>query len=884
MFARLRSFWRSAAKRREMEGDLDDEMRFHVEARAEQLMRERALPRAEAERTARVEFGGTENYQEECRESRGVRWIDDLRQDLRYGARSLRKNPGLMIVAVLTLAIGVGCTSLLFSMVQQWVLQALTYPQTDKLAVLWKIDSKKGWTSGVSALDFQDWREQNRVFESLSAWAPEDFNVTGGGRPERIHGARVSANFFRTLGVVPVAGRDFAEGEDRNGASGGGRVAIISSGLWRERFQSKLTDQTIQLNGETYTIAGVAPENFHFTLMGRANIWAPLVFTEKERSDRANGWLQIIGRRKSDVAAAAVAPGMNSVAQNLEKQYPDTNTNVAVLVRTLSEELGRHVGNQGLYTGVVVAICITLIGCSNLAGIFLARALTRRREMSVRLALGAKRSRLARQLIAENAVLLPAAVAAGLWIVRVSEDWISTAIPFENRGYLPNYGQLYMDSAVLVYAFGVALLSVLLFSISPVLEGWRLNLTSALKESGGASSAGASSQRLRQALVICQVVLAMIVIVPGGLTTKEMALVLRESPGFRADHLLTAEIALPAAKYSEPARRRAFYDELLQKLRGVPQVESVAASEIIPFGHRENWLPFWIAGQAEPAPGEVPATLTTAATPEYASTLGLTLLSGRFVSEKDGPGNLPIVVVSQTLAQRYLPNQEAAGHRLRIGRDSPVWYNIVGIVRDVKVYNLGDAPMAQSYTSFAQAPAAMMNLVVRTKGDPSAFTTAAQSAVWSIDKELPLAGIEPLQQRIDDEQAPLRIFTWFNGIFAVVALFLAGIGIYGVMAYLVESRSREIGIRVACGADRRSIFWLVLSGAGRLVAIGLGVGLLGAYGVSQILLSELEKVRGGTLEVYAIAVVVLCAAVLLASFVPLRRATRVDPLLVLRSE
>ena len=324
MFAKLRSFWRSATKRPVMESDLDDEMRFHVDARTEQLVQS-GVPHEEALRRARIEFGGTENYQEECRESRGVRWLDDLKQDVRYGSRSLRKSPGLMIVAVLTLAIGVGSTSLLFSMVQQWVLQSVTFPQAERLAVLWKIDSKKGWTSGVSVQDFEDWREQNQVFETLSAWVTDEFNVAGGERPERIHGARVSANFFRTLGVVPVAGRDFADGEDRAAA---GRVAIISSGLWRERFRSTLRDQTIQLNGEAYTIAGVLPEDFHFTLMGRANIWVPLTVTDKERGDRANGWLDVIGRRRTNLAASSVTPGMNSVARNLER-VADHATNIA---------------------------------------------------------------------------------------------------------------------------------------------------------------------------------------------------------------------------------------------------------------------------------------------------------------------------------------------------------------------------------------------------------------------------------------------------------------------------------------------------------------------------------------------------------------------------
>ena len=880
MLARLRSFWRAAWKRSAFESELHEEMRFHLETRTEQLMQS-GLEREEARRRARIEFGSTENYQELCRESQGVHWLDDLGQDLRYGWRTLRKNPGLMLVAVLTLAVGVGGTSLLFSMVQEWLIQAVSFPGPEKLAVVWKADSKKGWTSGVSALDFQDWQEQNRVFESLSAWTPEEFSVTGGERPERIHGARVSANFFRTLKVAPVAGRDFAQGEDRPGAA---RVAIISYGLWRERFSSKLADQTIQLNDETYAIAGVAPDDFHFTLEGRANIWVPLIFTEKEKSDRANGWLDTIARLKAGVTVPVAELGMKSVAQNLEKQYPETNTNSSVLIHSLSEEIGSHVGTQALYTGLVLTICVALIACSNLAGIFLARALTRRREMSVRLALGAKRSRLARQLLSENALLMPAAIVAGLWVARLAGNWISSSLPYENRGYLPNYGRITIDGATITCAIGVAALSVLLFSISPVLEGWRLNLTSALKEAGGASSAGAKSQRLRQALVVCQVVLAVIVFVPAGLTAKSLSLVLRQSLGFRTDHLLSAELTLPQSRYAETAQQRAFYDQLLERLRRLPQVESAAGSETIPLGPRENWVPFWVAGQPEPAPGEVPGTLNTATMPGYAETLGISLLRGRFLSEQDGSNTLPVVVISQTLAKRYFANEDALGHKLRLGRNDSRWHTIVGIVGDVKVYGWTDEPMSESYTAYAQSAEPGMNLVLRTKGDPTALIPEVRDAVWSLDKELPLSEIEPFERRLDEQLAGTRIFTRFSAIFALLALFLAGIGIYGVMAYLVESRSREIGIRVACGADRRNISRLVLSGALRLAVTGLPIGLLGGWSVGRLLMSGLYGVSGNELDVYATSIAVLSMAVLLASFVPVRRATRVDPLTVLRCE
>jgi len=384
--------------------------------------------------------------------------------------------------------------------------------------------------------------------------------------------------------------------------------------------------------------------------------------------------------------------------------------------------------------------------------------------------------------------------------------------------------------------------------------------------------------------VICQIVLAMIVLVPAGLTSKSLSLILRENPGFQSDHLLTAELALPLSRYAEAAQRRAFYDQLLERLRAMPQVEWAAASETIPFGHQENWVPFWIADQPEPAPGEIPGTLTTAATPGYAAALNIFLLRGRFVSDQDGPNTLPVVVISQTLAQRYFADDGALGHKLRLGRDDPKWYTIIGIVRDVKVYSLADGPMSESYTAYAQSAGPSMNLVMRTKGDPVALTAVVRSVVWSLDKQLPLSEIEPLEQRLADQLAGTRIFTQFSGIFALLALFLAGIGIYGVMAYLVESRTREIGIRAACGADRRNIFWLVLSGAFRLAVMGLSIGLLGAWSVARLLMNGLQGISGNQLDVYAAAVAVLCAAVLMASSVPVRRATHVDPLTVLRCE
>ena len=879
MLPRLRSYWQAFWNRSRLERDLDDEMNFHLEARMEDLVRS-GLSRKEARRRAGVEFGCTEAYQDRVRESRRVNWLEDFAQDLRYGLRVLRKSPGLMLVAVLTLALGVGASSWLFSMLRQWVIEAVSFPNPDRLEVLWKLETKKGWTGPVSAPDFLDWRAQNHVFESLSAWTTREFNFTGGDIPERIQGAHVSADFFRTLGVQPMAGRDFSSEEDQPRAA---HVAIISYGLWRDRFKSELNGKVIKLDGEPYMIVGVVPEDFHFTLMGRANIWVPLVFTEKERADRGTGWLNIIGRRKPEVTQAALEPSMSTIARNNEKAYPDTNTNSGIVINTLAKEIGKHVGDQAIYTAFIVGICIALIACSNLAGIYLARALTRRREMAVRLALGAKKGRLARQLLSENALLMPAAIGLGLLIANLGGKWTTNSIPFENRGYLPNYGRITVDTATVLYAIAIAALSVLLFSLSPVLEGYRLNLTNALKESGNATS-GERGQRLRKLLVVCQIVFALIVLVPAGLTAKSLSILLRADPGFRADHVLTTQMSLPSTKYANNPQRLAFYNQLLDRLRSLPQVESVGASQHIPFGQSSSWLDFWIEGRPEPAPGEVPATLITAATPGYSAAIGLSLISGRFITEQDGPNALPVVVISQTLAGRFFAHEDALGRKLRLGRDNTTWYTIVGIVKDAKFYDLADGPMSQSYVAFAQAPGPFMSLVLHTTTDPMTLSSALQSAVWALDKEQPISSVQTLETRISNQEAPTRTITQFSAYFALLALFLAGIGIYGVMTYLVESRAREIGVRIACGAERRDILWMVLAGSLKLAVTGVSVGLLGAWAIARLLMSQLYGVKGTNLEVYALSMAVLCAAILFATLIPVRRATRVDPLLVLRCE
>ena len=879
LMERLTAIWlriKALVARRKLDRDLEEELAFHLAMRTEKMG-------AVDEAAVRRRFGNVARMKEACREMWTFTTLESFWQDLRYGLRGLRKTPALTAVAIITLALGIGASSWPFSMLKQWVIDAVDFPEPQRLMVLWQLNTKKGWVGTVSTPDFLDWQKQDKIFEHLSGWTSGEFNITGGDQPERILGGKVTPEFFRTLAVQPIKGRDFMEGEGHPGAS---HVAMVSAGLWRDRFggNADLSSATLNLGGEPYTVVGVVPENFHFALMGRANIWVPLVFTDKQRADRVTGWLSVIGRVKPGISESAAAQAMSAVAHDLERAYPESNTNSGILLNSLSKEIGKHTGDQAVFAGFIAALCLLLIACSNVAGIYLARALARRKEISIRLALGAKRTRVARQLISENALLLPAAVGLGLALAYAGANWVTNAIPYENRGYLPNYGRIYIDSSTLIFAAGVSLLSVLLFSLAPITEGARLDLNGVLKDSGSSVSAGPKSHVLRKGLVVSQVILAFVVLIPAALTTRSFTNLLHVNPGFRPDHMLTAQLALPATKYTDKDQWRAFYDQLVEHVSALPQVEAAGASQIMPFGHHSNSTEFRIEGRPAPAPGEVPGTFITAVTSGYMSALGMSLERGRFINDADTAENTPSIVINNTLARRFFNNQDPLGRRIRLGRDDQTWYTIVGVVKDIKQFNLSERPTSQSYISFAQSPSRVMALVIRTKVEPPLLAASVRNAVWAIDKDQPVSVNETMEKLMHDEAAPMEIFAQFCRYFAMLALFLAGIGIYGVMAYLVEGRRREIGIRMACGARRRQILWLMLAGSSRLIVAGLSLGLLAGFAVGKLIANFLYGVTPGDPSVYAASAIVLCAAIFCAGFVPARRAIHVDPMIVLRNE
>jgi putative ABC transport system permease protein len=810
--------------------------------------------------------------------------MQTLLQDLRYGIRTLAKTPGVAILIIVTLSLGIASSTLLFNMVRQWVLNAATFPHSDQLTVLWEIDTKKGWENSASAPDFNDWRAQNTVFENLSAWTTTTFNLTGKDRPERILGARVSANFFETLETQPVMGRAFRPEEEQTGDA---HVAILGYGLWHDRFNSDRNEigKTITLDGETYTVIGVMAEDFHLPLLGRTNLWVPLALREKERTDRDNGWLNVLGRLKPGVTIAQAQQAMDRIAQRLEKLYPATNTNSGIFVNSLRHEVGKHVGDQGIYMSFCVGIVILLIACANVAGILLARALARQKEMALRISLGAGRFRIVRQLLTENIWLFLLAAALGIFLSAWGGEWVTSAIPFTNRGYLPNYGRVYVDFATLAYSVGIALLTAVIFGLAPALQSSNPSLASTLKDAGSSASVSVRGRRMRKVLVVLEVALALMALVPAGLMIKWMKNINNVDLGFRPEHVLTAQIALPETKYPDPRQAAAFYNRLLDRVRALPQVTSSAVTQYIPFGMNYASAEMFFSGRPAPDPGSIPFTAITAATPGYFSALGLQMIRGRFLSDQDASDSPPVIVINQTLANRYFPGRDALGQKIQLGRESTSQRTVVGIVRDLRLTtDFNNPASSESYIPFAQSPSRSITVVLRSAGDPLPLVAALREAVASLDPDQPVSEAIALSQLVSDQEAPFRVFTQFSNFFGLLALFLAAIGIYGVMAFIVSGQSKEIGIRMALGASPRSVQKLVLAHSVRLTFVGIFLGLAGAAALARMLAGLLFGVSVTDPTIYLAASAVLGVAIFLASYLPARRAAAVDPMIALRHE
>jgi putative ABC transport system permease protein len=878
IFARVLSLLDGIFHRNRMESGMDDEIRFHVARYADDLERT-GMPRAEAERRARREFGPLEPVKEECRQARGLRLLDETVQDLRYAVRSLRRSPGFAAVSILTLATGIGANTAIFTIVDRWVLRPLPYHDAGNLISISTVDPKRG--AGTTApADLYDWRSGATGFEAICGWTQPFHTLTTGGEPEQVLGMQANAEFLPMLGVAPQIGRGFVQQDDVPGAA---PVAILGSGLWQTRFGGRrdIIGKTVQIDGNAVTVIGILPADFHLPLVGNAGIWTPLALSAAGRDDRRLRYLRIMGRLKPGVSMAQARASLHAVSRNLAVAYPRTNSNRSVSIETLRDAIGHQSGaDQALIVYGLVA-CVLLMACFNVANLQLGRAVHRQKEMAVRLGIGAGRARLVRQLLTENVALFVAGAAASVVFGYAGATWIARAIPANVRQYLPNQGALTMDIRALFYTLAVGAVTGLLFGFAPALNCRSLDVNRGLKE-GVFQAAGS---RVRNILVVAEVSLALVVLVASGLLVNGLLRMRTAQPGFEPRGVVTATVSLTKPRPgAESISGPAFFEAVIARLRATPGVVNAAASTQLPYSGEDGSALYTTAAGPVPPSADIRHSRLAVITPGYFRVLGIPLLRGRILSELDRTGAPDDVIVNQTFARVEWPGQDPLGQRIRIGAAFQRVLTVVGMVKDTEGQNDDDIPVPEFYMSYRQFPAKSMTLVVRAASPGWNASAEIRSAVASVDAAQAVSDVETMEQMMASERAPYIIVGQITACFAAIALFLAGIGIYGVMAYSVNARRREFGIRMALGAARGNIVALVVRQGVRLALAGIAIGLAAASGVTRLMAFMLYHVKPGDFPTFALTSVLLAAVAVLACYIPARRAAGADPANVLRYE
>jgi putative ABC transport system permease protein len=803
--------------------------------------------------------------------------VTDLWQDLRYGARMLAKNPGFTTVAVVALALGIGANSAIFSVVNTVLLRPLPYKNPDALVMVWDEQTHLGFPKDTpSPANFLDWREQNTVFEGLAAMTERSFNLTGAGEPERFDGRRVSANLFSVLGVEPQLGRAFTADEDKPGS----RVVILSHRMWQRRFGGDPTiiGRALNLNGEAYTVVGVMPRSFQFPTQ-RDQLWVPIAFPADEASQRGSHYLEVIARLKPGVTLQKARAEMSTIAARLEKQYPDANTRVGIVLTPLHEEVVGNIKPALLILLGAVGF-VLLIACANVANLLLARAAVRQKEISLRLALGASGARLIRQFLTESVLLAGLGGIVGLLFsfagIRILKRFIPDTIS--------QVQAINIDSKVLFFTLLVSLATGFIFGLAPATQASNFNLNETLKEGGRDSGASVRGNRIRALLVMGEVAVSFVLLIGAGLLINSFVHLRTLDPGFRVDHLLTAKIELSESKYPDKERRAPFYNELLRRVSTLPGVESAAVAGYLPFTYNGLSMPIGVEGRADPPPDQRPDVVLRVVGPGYFNTMGIKFVQGRDFSEQDKTDTVQTVVISEKTARHYWPGENPIGKRLKPGlttSEGP-WREVIGVVKDTRQNDFVAEPKMQMYLVHTQFDSFAPNaLAVRTSIDPLSLATSVRNAVWSIDKDQPVSNLRSMNEIVSEAVARQRFSTLLLGVFAGLALVLAAVGIYGVMSYSVAQRTREIGIRMALGAQRSDVLKLTIANSLKLVGTGLIIGLAAAFALTRVMASLLFGVSATDPITFATISLVLMSVALLASYIPALRATKVDPMVAL---
>ncbi|HEV2616645.1 MAG TPA: ABC transporter permease [Candidatus Acidoferrales bacterium] len=887
--------WFPWYRRRTRHAELEREMRDHLELEAEE-QQAAGLSAQEASYAAHRALGNTLKIQEDVRAAWGFLWLETLAQDVRYALRMLRKSPGFTVVAVLTLALGIGASTAVFSLVDAVLLKPLPFPHAEKIVFPWRLP-KRGVNLGFAVypwgrLDFLFFSQQSRTFEALGAFLSDSFNLTDSGEPERLDGLRVSAGFFPSLGVSPALGRTFTDQEDRLGNE---HEVILGSALWRQRFASnpEILGHAIDLNGVPYIVIGVMPPGFVFpnshempnvfTFAPQTQLWVPLALDRRSTAiPYESDELAIVGRIKPGVTIAQAQADMDIMGKRLESGRRNGEGWFNSAVTPLTRQVAGNTRQPLLLILAAVGV-VLLIACSNVASLLLTRSLNRQREFTVRSALGAGAARLMRQLMTESIVLASLGGVVGICLAEVIVYFVKVFGPSR----IPRLSEASLDIRVLLFAFSVTLFTGVLFGLAPALSTTRENLVESLKEGGQRAGSNLSTQKTRNSFLVSQIALALVLVVAAGLLTRTLYHLLAVNPGFRGEHSLTFELSLPAAKYSGQSHIVSVYQETLRKLRAIPGVQAAGVTELIPLDGATESTAIRFSNARQVTPSSPAFANYTMVSPGYFAAVGTRILHGRSFLESDSADSLPVAIISSAMAEKYWPGQDPVGKQVAPAGAAFPLATIVGVVADVKRLSIRESPPPEMYVPYTQKvwPSLLtMDVVLRTAQDPGSITASARKAIHSIDPDLPLSNVRTLAAIVSNSMSEPLFAALLLGAFGVVALLLATIGMYGVISYSVTQRTQEIGLRMALGAQPRNVLELVLGQGTRLAIVGITVGLAAAFATTRFMNGFLYGVGALDPLTFLVVSLLLMGTVLLACYIPARRAMRVDPMVALRYE
>ncbi|MGH9703171.1 MAG: ADOP family duplicated permease [Candidatus Acidiferrales bacterium] len=868
-------------KRRELHRDLEEELRFHLAMREEKI-RERGADSRATPAEARRRFGNVSLLQEACRDLWTFRSLEIFFQDVRYGARMLRKNPGFTILAVLTLALGIGANTAIFSVIDAVLLRPLPFPQAGQLmGVYATLPSQGVFYNGTSYTNFQDWRAQNQVFEEIAAYQEDALTLTGAGEPQMLNAAAVTPGLFPLLRVRPLLGSTFSEEDDRAGSA---PTVLLSERIWRQRFATNpaLVGNSIVLDGREFLVKGILPASFNFPFQHPpADLWIPArqgTFLQTLIPLRGGHYLRMIARLKPGISRGQAQAGMQTVAARLAVEYPRENKGWGLLVEPYEKHLVGDARTPLLILLGAVGL-VLLIACVNVTSLVLARSTVRTREMVIRTALGAGGTRLLRQLLTESVLLSLLGGGIGFLAAYWGVAALRSTLPQD----LPRIDEIQVNLSILGYALGISLLAGIVFGLLPARQASKTNLQGALRECSLAAGESAGGRGLRGVLVVVEVSLAVVLLAGAGLLIRSYSALSSVAPGFEPASVQITGLKLPGQRYAAPEQWPRFYDQLLDRLRSLPGVQDVGAAMPLPLtGSRVN-MAFKIPG--EPQTEERISADYAVVSSGFLRTMKIPVLRGREFNSSDSANSEKVCLVSEAFARHYFPGQDAIGQNLIFGftyRD--VSRRIVGIVSDVKFNALSEEPDPMMYVPYRQDPLPVINIAIRLSSTAMAIGPLVRRQVDALDSSLALEDFQPMASILHDAVNPERFRTLLLSLFGLIAVLLASVGIYGVLAYDVSRRTRELAIRMALGADPHAVMKMILARGLRLALVGLGIGLIASLAVTRLMDSLLFAVSAGDPWTFFGVSTLLLLVALLACYVPARRAMQVDPMVALRDE